>query len=145
MVVYGSFVLAFFGASAAATANPRWWIAGWLGPLAAVSDAVETALLLSVNANMSAPQAELAVLPYPVWLKFGSLAVACGLAAWALAKQGAWLPALLCAPPAVAIWFGMAAPLHWGERAVGTIAIAWVAMLGWAAWWTWRQGRCAQR
>ena len=39
MVVYGSFVLAFFGASARETEERRWWIVGWLGPLAAISDA----------------------------------------------------------------------------------------------------------
>ena len=137
MVVYGSFVLAFFGASAAATGNPRWWLAGWLGPLAAVSDAVENALLLSINADMAAPEAELAGLPLPVWIKFVALALACGLAGWALLRA-----ARLAARAAAACrrrWrsgSGLAAPLHWGEAAVGTIALAWIAMLGWAAWRT---------
>jgi len=143
MVVYGSFVLAFFGASAAATGNPRWWLAGWLGPLAAGSDAIENALLLSINGDMATPQPELSGLPLPVWIKFVALAVACGLAAWALGRQRAWLPALLCLPPALAIWFGVAAPLRHGEAAVGTIAIAWIAMLGWAAWRTWRDRKAA--
>ena len=138
MMVYGSFVLAFFGASAKATGDRRWWFAGWLGPLAAVCDAIENALLLSINADMAAPTPELQFLPVPVWLKFGALALACGLAGWALVRQGAWLPALLCAPPAIAIWFGVAAPLRWGQSAVSTIALAWVAMLAWAAWRSWR-------
>ncbi len=138
MVVYGSFVLAFFGASAAATGNPRWWLAGWLGPLAAVSDAIENALLLSINADMATPGPELRFLTFPVWIKFVALAAACGLAAWALFRQRAWPLAVFCLPPAVAIWFGLAAPLRSGEAAVGTIAIAWIAMLAWAAWRVWR-------
>jgi hypothetical protein len=139
MVVYGSFVLAFFGATARASGNPRWWLAGWLGPLAAVSDAVENALLLSINADMTTPQPELAVLAYPVWIKFTALAAACGFAAWAIVNQRGWLPALLCVPPALAIWFGLAAPYRWGEQAAGSIAIAWLVMLAWAAWRTWRE------
>lgn len=141
MLVYGSFVLAFFGASARATGNPRWWLAGWLGPLAAVADAIENALLLSINADMASPEPELAVLAYPVWIKFTALAIACGFAAWALVRQRGWLPALLCVPPPIAIWFGLAAPFQWGENAVATIAVAWVAMLAWAAWRAWRGSR----
>jgi hypothetical protein len=141
MVVYASFVLAFFGASAGATGNPRWWRVGYLGPLAAVSDALENALLLSINADMSSPGTELSILPFPVWTKFGALALACGLAGLVLVRQRGWLPAILCAPPIAAIGFGLAAPMQWGERAVGTIAIAWAAMLAWAAWRTWRERR----
>jgi len=138
MLVYGSFVLAFFGASAAATGNARWWYAGGLGPLAAISDAIENALLLSINADMSSPQAELAWLPVPVWIKFTALALACGLAAIALYRQRAWLPALLCLPAPLAIGFGLAEPWLWGQTAVTTIALGWLAMLGFAAWRTWR-------
>ncbi|MGX7952375.1 hypothetical protein ACWPM1_07375 [Tsuneonella sp. HG249] len=138
MVVYGSFVLAFFGATAWATGNDRWWLAGWLGPFAAVSDAIENVLLLSINYDMATPAPELTILPLPVWSKFIALAVACGCAALALARQRAWLPVLLCLPPAIVIWFGLAAPMRWGESAVGTIAVAWVTMLLWAAWRTCR-------
>lgn len=138
MVVYGSFVLAFFGATTTMTGERRWWYAGWLGPLAALSDAIENALLLSINADMARTQAELAVLQLPVWTKFVALAAAWGLAAWALARQRAWLPALLCAPATVAIWIGLAAPLQRGELAVSFIALGWAAMLGWAAWSVWR-------
>lgn len=49
MVVCGSFMRAFFGATARTTGNARWWRAGWLGPFAAISDAVENALPLSIN------------------------------------------------------------------------------------------------
>lgn len=143
MLVYGSFVLAFFGATARTTGNRRWWLAGWLGPLAAVSDAIENALLLSINADMATPERELALLAYPVWIKFTALAIACAFAAWAMIRQRGWLPAVLCLPPVFAIWFGLAAPYRWGEQAVGTIAIAWLAMLVWAAWRTWRGTRPA--
>ncbi len=138
MIVYGSFVLAFFGASAGSTGNSRWWLASWLGPLAAASDAIENALLLSINADMVAANPKLAFLAYPVWIKFIALALACGLAAWALLRQRGWLPALLCVPAPLAIWFGLAAPYRWGESAVSTIALGWLAMLAWAVWRSWR-------
>lgn len=145
MLVYGSFVLAFFGASAAATGQRRWWFAGLLGPLAALSDAIENALLLSINVDMARAQAELAWLPLPVWTKFTALALAGGLAAWALVRQRAWLPALLCLPAPVAIGFGIAAPLQRGEAAVSAIALSWIAMLAWAGWRTWRPSAVTQR
>jgi hypothetical protein len=139
MAVYGSFVLAFFGASAASTGDARWRIAGWLGLVAALADAAENALLLSINADMASPGTELAWLPLFVWTKFIALSLACGLAAWAMVRQRAWLPAILVAPPALAIWAGMSAPYARGELAVMTIFIAWVTMLGYAAWRTWRE------
>jgi hypothetical protein len=138
MVVYGSFVLAFFGASAQATGDMRWWRAGWLGPLAAVSDAVENALLLSINADMATPEPELAFLPFFVWTKFIALAIACGFAGWAMVRQRAWLPAVLVLPPAVAIWVGAASPYRYGEAAIFTIFVAWLVMLAFAGWRTWR-------
>lgn len=138
MAVYGSFVLAFFGASATTLGQPRWWYVGWLGPFAAGADAVENAVLLSINADMTASEAELAWLPLPVWAKFCALALACGLAAMALVRQRAWLAALLCLPAPLAIGFGIASPLRWGQPAVGAIAVGWAAMLAWAAWHTWR-------
>jgi hypothetical protein len=140
MIVYGSFVLAFFGASARATGKPHWWFAGWLGPLAALADAIENALLLSINADMAAPETELAFLPYPVWIKFTLLAVACGLAGLALVRQRAWLLALPCFVAPVMIVPGLLSPWTWGQAAVTAIALAWLAMLVWAAWRTWRPG-----
>ncbi len=139
MVVYGSFVLAFFGAAAQATGERRWWLAGWLGPLAALSDAIENALLLSINYDMAAPETELAFLPYPVWIKFGLLAIACGFAAWALFRQRAWLLALPCLVAPVMIVPGVLAPLTWGQPAVSAIALGWIAMLAWAAWRVWHE------
>ena len=143
MVVYGSFVLAFFGASAKVTGDPRWWRAGWLGPLAALSDAIENALLLSINSDMTTPEPELAFLSFFVWLKFIALAVACGFAAWAMVRQRAWLPAILVFPPAMAIWIGAAAPYRYGETAIFTIFVAWVMMLAFAGWRAGRRTRLA--
>lgn len=143
MLVYGSFVLAFFGATARATGERRWWFAGWLGPLAAVSDAIENALLLSINADMAAPETELAFLPYPVWFKFALLAAACGLAGFALFRQRAWPLALPCLVAPVVIVPGILSPWTWGQSAVSAIALGWIAMLLWGAWRVWRD-RAAQ-
>ena len=138
MLVYGSFVLAFFGATARATGDRRWWFAGWLGPLAALSDAIENALLLSINADMAAPGTELAFLPYPVWTKFALLAVGCGLAGLALFHRRAWPLALPCLVAPVMIVPGVLYPWTWGQSAVSAIALGWLAMLLWAAWRVWR-------
>lgn len=140
MLVYGSFVLAFFGATANDTGDRRWWLAGWLGPFAAFADAIENALLLSINFDMATPGPELALLTYPVWIKFTALSVAGGFAAWALARQRAWLPAVLCAPAPVAIGFALSAPYRWSENGVALIALGWLAMLGWAGMRAWRGG-----
>lgn len=145
MVVYGSFVLAFFGASANTLGDRRWWLAGALGPLAALADAIENALLLSINADMATPEAELAWLAYPVWTKFTALAMGCGLAAWALVRMRGWLPAALCLPAPAATWFGLARPLSWGEPAVSAIALGWIGMLGWSIWRVWRGTRSIHR
>ena len=141
MVVYGSFVLAFFGASARATGESRWWFAGWLGPLAALSDAIENALLLSINADMTAPETELMFLPYPVWIKFALLAAACGLAGWALVRQRGGPLALPCLVAPAMIFPGVLDPWTWGQPAVSAIALGWIAMLAWAAWRVWRARR----
>jgi hypothetical protein len=141
MVVYGSFVLAFFGASARAMGERRWWLAGWLGPLAALSDAIENALLLSINADMATPEAELTFLPWFVWTKFVLLAVACGLAGFALFRQRAWLLALPCLVAPAMIVPGVLDRWTWGQPAVSAIALGWLAMLLWAAWRAWRGPR----
>ena len=144
MVVYGSFVLAFFGATASATGDSRWWFAGSLGVIAAISDAIENALLLSINADMATPETELLFLPYPVWIKFALLAAACGFAGWALARQRAWWLAPPCLVAPVLIVPGLLSPWSWGQIAVSGIALGWIAMLLWASWRVWRDRR-AQR
>ncbi|GGD94124.1 hypothetical protein GCM10011515_12390 [Tsuneonella deserti] len=137
MIAYGSFVLAFFASTARSTGTTGWWLAGALGPLAALADAVENALLLSMTRKLASPESELGFLPYPVWTKFGLLALASGFAAAALMRQRAWLLGLFCVSPLLAVPVGLTAPFHWGEAAVGTIAVAWIAMLLWSAWQVW--------
>lgn len=144
MVVYGSFVLAFFGATARTTGIQRWWLAGVLGPVAAASDAIENALLLSINADMAAPAPELAWLPLFVWTKFILLALDCGLAGIALLRMRAWLPAVTCFVAPIAIVPGLLRPWKWGQPAVSAIALGWLVMVLWAAWRVWRNPR-AQR
>lgn len=138
MVIYASFVLAFFGATAHETGERRWWFAGWLGPLAALADAIENALLLSITADMASPKTELVFLPYPVWIKFTLLAVACGLAGWAFLRQRAVMLALLCLIAPAMIVPALLSPWTWGQTAVSTIALAWIAMLAWSAWRSFR-------
>jgi hypothetical protein len=90
LLTYGSFLLTFFRASAADMESPRWRTVGWLAPIAAASDGVENAILLSLNADLSDPLPRLAVPPWPVWIKFGLLSALSGAAGAALWRQRAW-------------------------------------------------------
>ncbi|MBD60177.1 MAG: hypothetical protein CL808_08680 [Citromicrobium sp.] len=139
MLFYGSLILAFFGAGGATTGDRRWWLAGWLGPLAAASDAVENALLLSITADMSDPSGELALLPVFVWTKFGLLALSSGLAGWLFIRMRAWPLALLCLPGAVLIVPAILARWTYGELLVPGTALTWLVMLLWAGWRTARK------
>ncbi len=141
MLFYGSTILSFFGAGAAATGNRRWWLAGWLGVLAALSDAIENALLLSITADMADASGKLAILPFFVWTKFVLLALSGGLAGWLLLRLRAWPLALLCLPGLVLIVPAILFPWRYGELVIPGTALAWVAMLLWSGWRVVRRDR----
>lgn len=141
MVVYSSFLFAFFSATARETGDRRWTRAALLGPVAGLADAIENGLLLSIGANIDSPSPELWLLPFPVWTKFILLATVSGAAAVAFVHMRVWPLAIACVPATVGIWWGVAEPMRYGQASIGTIAICWVAMLGWAIWRTARPVR----
>ena len=143
MVVYGSFLFAFFAATALDTGDHRWSRIGWLGPGAALADAIENAMLLFIGTDLESHSPELWFLPFPVWTKFIMLAAASAAAVFAFIKMRAWPLAIPCVPAAIAVWWGVAEPMRYGQSAVGTIAFCWVAMLGWAIWRTVRPVRAS--
>lgn len=134
MLVYGSFLLAFFGAGAAARGNARWWLAGALGPFAALCDAIENALLLRITADMADASAELSLLPIFVWSKFTALALASGAAAWLFARMRAWPLALACLPGLLLIVPALYDRWTFGALVIPGTALTWTAMLVWSGW-----------
>jgi len=134
MLVYGSFLFAFFAATATETGDRRWLRIGWLGPIAGCADGIENGLLLSIGTAMTNPWPELGFLPFPVWTKFVLLAAASAANAFAFIRMRAWPLAVACVPAPLAIWWGAAEPMRYGQSAASTIALCWAAMLGWAIW-----------
>lgn len=128
MPIYGFFVFSFFAGMAQDRQRRIWLAFGALGLVAAASDAIENTLLLGITADLSAPRDELALLPWPVWIKFGLLAVTCAAAAAALFRAGRPALAALCLPALLAILPGIAAPLRFGSLAAPMIGLGWLAM-----------------
>ncbi|MCT2558171.1 hypothetical protein N0B51_04185 [Tsuneonella sp. YG55] len=145
MLAYASFLVAFFRMSAADLDAPRWRAVAWLAPVAGTADAVENAILLSLNADLADPATRLAILPWPVWIKFGllsALSAAAGLALW---RQRALPLALLCAAAPVLALPAIAFPHRWGQANAAAIGVSWAAILLWSAWKACRHPRSAEK
>lgn len=132
MLAYGLFILSFFAVIARKLQGRIWLVFGWLGMIAAVSDAIENALLFSMVDDMANPLNEMAILPYPVWIKFGLLAFTCGGAAWAFIKLKRWILALACLPAPLAFFPGLFDPYGTGPVATALIGLGWIAMASYA-------------
>ena len=128
MPSYGLLTLSFFFGIARETGVDVWRGVGWIGMVAAASDAIENAIMFSMVSDMQDPLAEMAVLPFPVWIKFGLLALSCGLAALAFIKMKRWILAVLCLPAPLMLVPGMLDPLGKAPLATSLIALGWLAM-----------------
>ncbi|WBX83350.1 hypothetical protein [Sphingosinicella microcystinivorans] len=128
MPLYGFFVFSVFAGIARERKRRVWLAVGALGLVAAASDAVENVLLLEITADLPSPGDALACLPWPVWIKFGLLALTCGAAAVALFRSGRRVLGALCLPAPLAILPGIAMPLQFGSLAVAMIGLGWLAM-----------------
>ena len=128
MPIYGLFVFFTLAAMGKELGGSIWAAAGALGLLAAGADAYENRLLLSMTADLLNSSDELAVLPWPVWIKFGLLAIACGASGVALWKLKRPLLALLCTPSVLLIIPGILAPLTMGSLATQMIGVGWLGM-----------------
>lgn len=141
MPSYGLLTLSFFVGIARELRAGFWRVFGAMGVIAAVSDAIENWLMFRIVGNMADPLADMALLPYPVWIKFGLLALSCGGAAWAFARLRRWILAALCLPAPVMLIPGILDPLHTAPLATSLIGLGWLAMLLHAVtrWWqSWR-------
>jgi len=128
MPIYGFFVFSFFAGIAQGRKRRIWMVFGALGLVAAASDAVENTLLLDITANLSAPGNALTLLAWPVWIKFGLLALASGGAAVALFRSERRVLGALCLPAPLAILPALIQPLQFGSLAAAMIGLGWLAM-----------------
>lgn len=128
MPSYGMLILSFFAGVAARLGDRKWLWLGWLGIIAALADAIENGIMFSMVADMADPFAEMAILPYPVWTKFGLLALTCGGAAIAFLRLGRYILALFCLPAPLLFVPGMLEPLTIGPQATAMIGLGWLAM-----------------
>lgn len=125
-IAYGLFILSFFAAAARTRSNRSWLVLGLLGIVAALADAWENSILLSLTSGGGT--GPLAALPLPVWTKFGLLALCCGAAGVYFLKLKHYILALLCLPAVALILPGMLAPFAYGALAANGIGLGWLAM-----------------
>lgn len=142
MPSYGLLTLSFFIGIAGELRAGFWRVFGTMGVIAACADAFENWLMFRMVADMAGPQSEMALLPYPVWIKFGLLALSCGGAAWAFIRLRRWVLAALCLPAPLMLVPGLLDPLHTAPLATSLIGLGWLAMAVHAAT-RWRRGRAA--
>lgn len=131
MLAYGLLVASFFWAIARELGQGRWRLFAWMGIAASLADAIENAIIFRMVADLSAGTdvtGELAILPYPVWIKFGLLAAACGGGAVAFIRMRRWILAALCLPAPLLFIPVALDPFGSGGLATGMIAPAFAAM-----------------
>ncbi len=131
MLGYGLLTLSFFAGVARELGAPVWRLFGWAGVVAALSDAAENAIMFRMVNNFVAGAdalGEMAVLPFPVWLKFGLLAVSCGGAAWAFVVMRRYVLALLCVPAPLLFVPGLLDPFGLAPNTTAMIGLGWLAM-----------------
>lgn len=131
MAAYGLMTLSFFFGVSRELGAPVWRLFGWMGVVAGLSDAIENAIMFRMVDDFMAGAdvlGEMALLPYPVWLKFGLLALSCGGAAWAFMVMRRFVLAALCLPAPAMFVPGMLDPLGIGPLATTLIGLGWLAM-----------------
>lgn len=128
MPSYGLLTLSFFKGLAKELPGRQWMLFGLMGIIAAAADACENTLLFGITGDMANPATELGWLPFPVWTKFGLLALSCGGAAWAFVRMRRWILALLSLPAPLLIVPGWLDPFGLGPVATATIGLGWLAM-----------------
>ncbi|MCZ8323483.1 MAG: hypothetical protein ACK442_01080 [Novosphingobium sp.] len=128
MPAYGLMTYSFFRGIGRQLNGRVWLVFGAMGILAALADAIENALMFRMVADMASPLDEMALLPYPVWIKFGLLAVTCGGAALAFVRLRRWVLALLCLPAPLLLVPGMLDPFGLGPTSTMLIGLGWLAM-----------------
>ncbi|MBD3730542.1 MAG: hypothetical protein IE933_12635 [Sphingomonadales bacterium] len=137
MPAYALLTLSFFLGVGRELGGTIWRLFGWMGVIAALADSVENAIMFRMVADMAHPLGEMAILPFPVWTKFGLLALTCGGAALAFARMRRWVLAALCLPAPLLLVPAMLDPYGIGPTATAMIGLGWLAMAIHAGsrWW----------
>lgn len=137
MPAYAFLNFCFFSMIAEERSTGVWRVFGVMAVVAALADAFENVLMFDIVgqfvAGTSTNYTAMAWLPFPVWLKFGLLAMCCGGAAMAFVIQRRWVLALLSAPAPLLMLPAMLDPMGIGPVATGTIGLGWLAMAAYAA------------
>ena len=131
MPAYGLLTLSFFFGVTRELGTPFWRLFGWMGVTAAFADAIENAIMFRMVGDFTKGAdvlGEMALLPFPVWAKFGLLAASCGGAAWAFVIMRRYLLALLCLPAPLLFVPGFLSPFGLAPMATATIGLGWLAM-----------------
>ncbi len=140
MVAYGLFIALFFVAGAKKSGRPVWLLFGALGVIAALSDAVENQILLGITADLEAAP-NLALLAYPVWIKFFCLMGAgIGAGLFLMAENDNWAWKVVGAIVAIAslgVMAGFWSPNHYAVLMGNGLTICWVLQLVYAARRSW--------
>ena len=128
MPAYGLMTFSFFRRIDRDLGGTMWRWFAWMGIAAALADAVENALMFRMVADMASPLDEMVLLPFPVWAKFGLLAMTCAGAAWAFFGMQRWFLMLLCMPAPLLLIPGMLDPYGFAPISTTMIGLGWVSM-----------------
>ena len=134
MLAYGAFLGTFFLAVRRTRNETKWTVFALLGPLAAVSDAVENVILLNITAHPDTVPG-ITWLAIPVWIKFFLLMISGAGAGWfLLTRPGfAWKPAGAAAiAGSAAVAAGFCDPQRFGFSIGPGLAVGWIVQLLWA-------------
>jgi hypothetical protein len=131
MPAYGLLTLSIFAGIAREAGRAYWWACGWMGIGAALADGFENAIMFGIVDKFAAGadvMGAMAILPIPVWTKFGLLAASCGGAAWAFIVLRRYVLAALCLPAALLFVPGYLDPFGFALTSTTMIGLGWIAM-----------------
>ena len=131
LATYSSFIASFFIGAARSRGRGGWLLFAAIGVVAGLADAAENWILLGLTSDLEAT-AHLALLRYPVWLKFGGLMVA-GVAAGAFllssCSAGFRVLGAIATLAALCTLLMMWAPARYAALATNGLAVCWLAQL----------------
>jgi len=134
LLIYGGFIFTFFLAAYKRTGTKFWLVFAALGIVAALGGFVENNISLGLLDDIETAK-NLALLPFPVYLKFLSIMV-CGIVLGVylmLTRKAVWVvPGALAIVGALAMLSGLAFPHIYGQYVGNAVTIFWVIQLVYA-------------
>ena len=134
LLIYGGFIFTFFLGVYTCTGTKFWLVFAALGIVAALGDIVENNILLGLLDDIETAK-NLALLPFPVYLKFLSIMV-CGIVLGVylmLTRKAAWVVlGVLAIIGASAMLPGLAFPHIYGQYVGNAVTVFWIIQLVYA-------------